>query len=182
MWARAFSTVSRSLLDDREDVAGGEHQVLFAGVLDLGAAVLRVEHRLADLDVDRDAVALVVDAAGADSEDGGPLRLLLGGVGDHDARRRGRLSLVRLDHDAVLERLDRNLCRGSHGHPLLGTGLPAEETAGLMPHATGRGRRRGCRSAWRKRGPREGSHAGTLMVRVLIGDYAGSRTPSNRVP
>src|ERR1700759_4214687 len=133
--ARAESTVSRSLLDDREDVAGGEHQVLLAGVLDLGAAVLRVENRVADADVDRNAVALVVDPAGADGEDGALLRLLLGGVGDHDARRRGGLSLVRLDHDAVLERLDRNLCRGSHGHTLLGTGLPAEETAGLMPHA-----------------------------------------------
>src|SRR3954454_6062426 len=158
MWARAVSTVSRSLLDDREDVAGGEHQVLLAGVLDLGAAVLRVEDRLADLDVNRDAVALVVDAAGADSEDGALLRLLLGGVGDHDARRRGRLSLVRLDHDAVLERLDRNLGRGSHGHTLLGTGLPAMKLAGLMPHATWRGRRRGCRSAWRKRASRMGAH------------------------
>ena len=49
-------------------------------VLDLGAAVLRVDDRVADLDVDRDAVALVVDAAGADSEDGALLRLLLGGV------------------------------------------------------------------------------------------------------
>src|SRR3954454_9558750 len=123
MWARAVSTVSRSLLDDREDVAGGEHQVLLAGVLDLGAAVLRGEQRLADLHVGRHAVALVVDAAGADSEDGALLRLLLGGVGDHDARRRGGLSLIRLDHDAVLERLDRNLGRGSHGHTLLGTGL-----------------------------------------------------------
>src|SRR4051794_20268755 len=119
------------LLDDREDVAGGEHQVLLAGVLDLGAAVLRVENRVADLDVDRDAVALVVDAAGADGKDGALLGLLLGGVGDHDARRRGRLSLVRLDHDAVLERLDRNLCRGSHGHTLLGTGLPAMSWPGL---------------------------------------------------
>src|SRR3954464_10224275 len=86
--ARAVGTVSRSLLDDREDVAGGEHQVLLAGVLDLGAAVLRVQDRLADLDVDRDAVALVVDPAGPDREDSALLRLLLGGVGDHEARRR----------------------------------------------------------------------------------------------
>src|SRR3954463_13990894 len=123
---RAVRTVSRSLLDDREDVAGGEHQVLLAGVLDLGATVLRVDDRVADLDVNRDAVALVVDAARADSEDGALLRLLLGGVGNHDARRRGRLSLIRLDHDAVLERLDRNLGRGSHGHTLLGTGFAGQ--------------------------------------------------------
>ena len=117
---RALSRSVGLLLDDREDVAGREHQVLLAGVLDLGAAVLRVEDRVADLDVDRDAVALVVDAAGADSEDGALLRLLLGGVGDDDARRRGGLRLVRLDEDPVLERLDRNLGRGSHGHTLLG--------------------------------------------------------------
>src|SRR3954447_2699921 len=65
------------LLDDREDVAGGEHQVLLAGVLDLGTAVFRVEDRLADLDIDRDPVALVVDAAGTDGEHGALLRLLL---------------------------------------------------------------------------------------------------------
>src|SRR6201995_4416713 len=137
--ARAESTVSRSLLDDREDVAGGEHQELLAGVLDLGAAVLRVENGVADLDVDRHAVALVVDPAGADGEDGALLRLLLGGVGDHDARRRGRLSLVRLDHDAVLERLDRNLGRGSHGHTLLGYLIS------ICHMLTWRLRRRGCR-------------------------------------
>src|SRR3954469_19405458 len=77
---RAARTVSWSLLDDREDVAGGEHQVLLAGVLDLGAAVLRVEDRVANLDIDRNPVALVVDAARADGENGALLRLLLGGV------------------------------------------------------------------------------------------------------
>src|SRR4051794_30906660 len=118
--ARAVRKVIRSLLDDGEDVAGGEHKILLTAVLDLGAAVLRVDDRVADLDVNRDAVALVVDAARADSEDRALLRLLLCGVGDHDARRRGRLSLVRLDQDPVLERLDRNLGRGSHGHTLLG--------------------------------------------------------------
>src|SRR2546421_10000675 len=113
------------LLDDREDVAGGEYEVLLTGVLDLGAAVLGVDHRVADLHVDRNAVALVVDTTGAHSEDSALLRLLLGGVGDHQARCRGGLSLVRLDHDAVLKRLDRNLGRGSHGHTLLGYWISA---------------------------------------------------------
>ncbi len=38
--AAMFQVVSRSLLDDSEDIASGEDQVLLAGVLDLGAAVL----------------------------------------------------------------------------------------------------------------------------------------------
>src|SRR5918997_3126742 len=110
----------RSLLDDREHVTGGEHQVLLAGVLDFGAAILGVDVRVTHLDIDRDAVALVVDPARADSEDGALLRLLLRGVGNNKTRRGGGLSLVRLDQDAVLERLDRNLRRGSHEHTLLG--------------------------------------------------------------
>src|SRR5688572_26270570 len=177
---------SRSLLDDREDVAGGEHQVLLAGVLDLGAAVLRVDDRVADVDVNRNPVALVVDAARADSEDGALLRLLLGGVGDHDARRRGGLSLIRLDQDPVLERLDRNLGRGSHGHTLLGYIVlkpSANGRADDLPHATGRCRRRGCRSAWQatNRRPPVGVHQptsagwlGTLGSRVLTADYVAS--------
>src|SRR5215468_3993807 len=76
----------RSLLDDCEDVAGGEYEVLLTGVLDLGAAVLGVDHGVADLDVDRHPVTLVVETAGAHSEDGALLRLLLGGVRDHQAR------------------------------------------------------------------------------------------------
>src|SRR5690349_11897082 len=71
---------SGSLLDDGEDVTGGEHQVLRAGVLDLGAAVLRVDDRVADLPVDRDPVALVVDTTGADRDDSALLGLLLRGV------------------------------------------------------------------------------------------------------
>src|SRR5690606_16699524 len=69
------------LLDDREQVASGEHQVLLTVVLDLGAAVLAVEDDVALLDVQRDAlVALVVPAARAHGQDLALLRLLLGGV------------------------------------------------------------------------------------------------------
>src|SRR5450759_5694213 len=79
----------RLLLDDRQYVPGGQDQVLLAGVLDLGAAVLAVEDGVADLDVERDPLlALVVPAAGADREDGALLGLLLGGVRDHDAGHR----------------------------------------------------------------------------------------------
>src|SRR4051812_12608589 len=79
----------RLLLDDGEHVARREHQVLLAGVANLGAAVLGVQHDVALGDVDRNAVALVVDAARADGEDGALLRLLLGGVGNDDAGRGG---------------------------------------------------------------------------------------------
>src|SRR5664280_2640742 len=80
---------------DSQHVPGGQDQVLLAGVLDLGAAVLAVEDGVADLDVERDPLlALVVPAAGADREDGALLGLLLGGVRDHDAGRGGRHDLT----------------------------------------------------------------------------------------
>ena len=107
------------LLDDGEDVARGEHEVLLAGVLDLGAAVLAVQDDVADGDVERDAVALVVDAARAHGEDGALLGLLLGGVRDDDAGGGGGLGLVGLDDDAVLERLDADLGGGHGVTPLL---------------------------------------------------------------
>src|SRR6476661_2237733 len=71
---------ARSALDDGEDVAGGEDEELLAAVLDLGAAVLAVDDLVADLDVERHALAVVVDAARADGEDLALLGLLLRGV------------------------------------------------------------------------------------------------------
>src|SRR5947208_7505075 len=69
-WSRAGAVRIGLLLDDREDVARRQHEVLLAGVLDLGAAVLAVEDDVADLDVERDTVAVVVDPAGTDGEHG----------------------------------------------------------------------------------------------------------------
>ena len=66
-------------------------------------------------DVERDAVAVVVDAAGADSDDFTLLGLLLGSVGDDEATCGGLLGLDLHDDAAVLERLDGN----RHGLPLL---------------------------------------------------------------
>ena len=94
------------LLDDGEDVAGGQEQVLLAVVLDLGAAVLAEDDDVALGDIERDAVAVVVDATGAGRDDLALLRLLLGSVGDDQARGGGGLGLEGLDEDAVLERLD----------------------------------------------------------------------------
>ena len=57
MWAARGPHGTELLLDDREHVTGREHQVLLARVLDLGAAVLAVQHHVADLDVDGNAGA-----------------------------------------------------------------------------------------------------------------------------
>src|SRR5690349_16748304 len=97
-----------SLADDGEDVAGAQDQVVLAVVLDLGAAVLGVDDLVTDIDVQRDAVAVVVDAAGAGRDDLALLRLLLGGVRDHQAGLRGLLGFERRYEDTVLERLDRD--------------------------------------------------------------------------
>src|SRR4051794_7297649 len=71
--------------DDSEDVTRGEDEVLLAAVLDLGAAVLAVDHLVADRHVQRDAVAVVVDTAGTDRLDLALLGLLLGGVRNDQA-------------------------------------------------------------------------------------------------
>src|SRR3954452_20275225 len=103
------------LLNDREHVAGRQDEVLVGAVLDLGAAVLREDDGVAFLDVQREPLA-VLEPAGADGENSALLGLLLGGVGDHDARRRRLLGLQHRHDDAVLEGLDVDL--GGRGHDL----------------------------------------------------------------
>src|SRR3954451_20784382 len=66
---RGTRDAEESLLHDGEQVAGREHEVLLAAVDDLGAAVLGVDDDVADLDVERHALAVVVDAAGAHGDD-----------------------------------------------------------------------------------------------------------------
>src|SRR5215472_17890446 len=103
------------LLDNREHVAGREHQVLLARVLHFRAAVLAVQDNVADLDVHGNALgARVVEAAGTDREDLALLGLLLRGVRDDQPGCRGLLRLKRLDHDPVLEWFENNLGGGRH--------------------------------------------------------------------
>src|SRR5690606_5599921 len=98
---------------DGEHVAGREHEVLLATELHLGPAVLAVEDDVALLDVKRDALlAVLVPVTRADREYLALLRLLLGGVRDHQAGSGGLLGLKRLDHDAVAKRLNGNLGGG----------------------------------------------------------------------
>src|SRR5690606_21395649 len=101
--------------DDRQDVAGRQDEELVGAELHLGAAVLAVQDAVADGDVERDTVSVVIDAAGADRHDLALLGLLLGGVGDDQATSGGLLGLGLLDDDAVIERLDGK----RHGLPLL---------------------------------------------------------------
>src|SRR5690606_9322205 len=92
-----------------------EHEVLVGAELHLGPAVLAVQNDVADGDVERNTVAVVVDATRSDGHDLALLGLLLRGVRNDETARRGLLSLDLLDDDAVLERLDGN----RHGVPLL---------------------------------------------------------------
>src|SRR6478752_377019 len=99
------------LLDLGQHVAAGEDQEILAVDGDLGAAVLAVEHDVAFVDVEGEVLALVVaPAAGADSEHCALLRLLLGGVGDDQARGGALLGLVGLHDDAVIEWLQGHGC------------------------------------------------------------------------
>src|SRR4051812_4050093 len=88
-WCPRPRTRRRRSGNDGQHVAGGEDEVLLAGVLDLGAAVLAVDHLVADVDVERDAVAVVVDATRTDRQDRPLLGLLLRRVRDDQAGRRG---------------------------------------------------------------------------------------------
>src|SRR6185312_3141102 len=101
------------LVDDRQHVAGGQDQVLLAVVLDLGAAVLAVDHGVTLGDVQRNPLlAVLVPAAGSNGHHGAFLRLLFSGVrNDQTGRGRG-LGLVGLDEDLVLEWLDVHLRHG----------------------------------------------------------------------
>src|SRR5699024_1742892 len=92
--------------DDCEDVASRQDEVLLAAVLELRAAVLRVDDLVAHLDVELDAGAVVCNAAGAHGHNLTLLRLLLGCVRDDQTGRGGLLCLDLTDDDAILERLD----------------------------------------------------------------------------
>src|SRR6476469_9881819 len=74
-----------SVLDDREDVLLADDEELLVVDLELGAGVLRVENRVALLDVDALALAVVEDPTRPDGQDGALLGLFLRGVRKDDA-------------------------------------------------------------------------------------------------
>jgi hypothetical protein len=99
--------IQKLLYDDRQNVAGGQHEVLGAAGLDFGSTVLGVDNNVANGYVDRDAVA-VFEAAGAYCDNFAFLRLLLCGVRDDQAGSRGLLGFERADNNTILKRLNRD--------------------------------------------------------------------------
>src|SRR4051794_3077969 len=101
-----FRKLGRLAGDLGQDVGLAQHEEVLAVDHDVRAAVLGVEDLVALRDVDGNTVAIVVDLALADGENLAALRLLLGGVGEHDAARRRLLLLYRLDDQAIAQRLE----------------------------------------------------------------------------
>src|SRR5437868_5402667 len=90
--------------DDGEDVLLREDQVLHLVDLDLAARVLGVDDPVTHLDVELDPLAgVLVVATGANRLDHTLLRLLLGGVGQHDAALGDLLALEGLHDDTIGE-------------------------------------------------------------------------------
>src|SRR5690242_18411201 len=85
------------------DVGLLHDQELLAVELGLGARPLAEQHTVADLDVERDQLAVLVAPARADADDLALLRLLLRGVGDDDAAGGLLLGLDAAHDDAVVQ-------------------------------------------------------------------------------
>src|SRR5882757_7180280 len=99
-----FSSVSLRL-DAGEDIGLAQNEQILPVDLDLGPAVLAVEDLVALLDIQRDALAVLVELSVADCEDLALLRLLLGGLGKDDATGSGQLLLDRLHDQAIAQGL-----------------------------------------------------------------------------
>src|SRR5206468_5092618 len=93
------------LADDAENVLLTHDDVLDVVDRDLVARVLAEQDLVPGLHIEWDALAVLVQLAGPDGDDGPFLWLLLGGVGDDDPALASLLFLESLDQDAVVERL-----------------------------------------------------------------------------
>src|SRR5664280_2931589 len=107
---RSRSGDLRSALDHREDVLGADDQEVLAVKLEFRAGVLRVQDRVAPLEVRLFALAVVEDTTRADGLDLPFLRLLLRGIRDHDPALRRLLARSRLNDHLVTQRAE--LLRG----------------------------------------------------------------------
>src|SRR5436190_18004273 len=92
------------LTNDAEDIVLAHDQVGLAVHLDLGAAVFGDKDFVALLYGELDLLAVVVQFAGAESDDGALLRLFLGGIRDNDATLFGFFLFDRLHKHAISER------------------------------------------------------------------------------
>src|SRR5665213_579431 len=91
-------------VDDGHDVFFAHHEQLIAVDLDGGARVFAEEHLVADLEVDRAHLAVVVLLAGTDGEHFALVGFLGGGVGDDDAGSGFALLFQALDDHAIVQR------------------------------------------------------------------------------
>src|ERR1700727_2255357 len=92
-------------LDAGEDIGLAQYEQILPVDLDLGPAVLAVEDLVTLLDLQRDALAVVVELAVADRDDLALLWLLLGSVGEHEATRGGLLLLDCLHDQPIAQGL-----------------------------------------------------------------------------
>ena len=91
------------LFDDGENLFFAEKEVDHFVELHFGAGVLADEDLVADLDVEGDLLAVLVEGAGAEGNDLGFLRFLLGGVRDDNAALDFFSLFDALEEDAVAE-------------------------------------------------------------------------------
>src|SRR5215469_8503048 len=107
MTAESASALEAGGLNQHAHDVGLLHdQELLAVELDLGARPFAEQHAVADLEVDRDQLAGLVAAAGADCRDLALRRLFPGRVGDDDAALGLLFGVDTLDHDAVMQRTE----------------------------------------------------------------------------
>src|ERR1035437_5582227 len=92
--------------EHRKQVARRDDQVVLAGVLDFGSAVLAVDDLVTHRNVERNTVAVVVHSARSYRHDLALLGLLLDGVRDDEAGGRRLLGCGRLHDDLVFQGLD----------------------------------------------------------------------------
>src|SRR6267143_979579 len=92
--------------ENAHDVALLHDQKLLAIELDLGARPFAEQHAVADLEVDRDQLAVFVTAARTDRRDFALRGLFLGTVRNDDAASCLFFGVDALDHDAVVERTE----------------------------------------------------------------------------
>src|SRR6201999_763143 len=92
--------------ENAHDVALLHDQQVGAVDLDFGARPFAEQHAVADFDVDRDQLAGLVAATGADGDDFALGGLFLGSVGNDDAASSLLFGVDALDHDAVVKRTE----------------------------------------------------------------------------
>src|SRR5579863_43211 len=100
--------------DHAHDIGLLHDQEFLAVELDLGARPFAEQHAIARLNADRNELAVLVAAAGADGDDLAFRRLLLDGVRNDDAALGLCLGFDTLDDHAVMERPELRFC---HVHP-----------------------------------------------------------------